>query len=485
MFAYHLGRFLSYWSVRGDPCAELLHVRFMAMAMGEVGMNQTVNGTSGDDTLYGGVGDDVVSGLDGNDLLFGVEGVDTLFGGAGDDTLRGGEGDDWLNISTLSGVDYARLDEDFGPMGVDTLIGGEDDDVMLGLGDGTVFRVSEGDGFDMFLGGLGFQEIEMVSPATAPVTIGIAAIHGVEKIAATHSGVELILSVTGDADFSLTALHNVVGIYGDGTDNVITGTSSSQGTSLNDTMFGGGGEDVLAGGRGNDELTGGFDNDSFVFGVSEGSDIIRDFDDGIDVINLQKTNATGFGDLLITSENDGEDTRIVVDKTEILVEGVGIGSIDASDFSFSTSHGTRFQDTIVGSNGSNQIFGYEHNDILFGERGRDRLFGGGGADKLFGGVSSDTLDGGAGLDRYYGGEGDDTLVFARDDVRDLVYGFQNGIDVIDMTFFGGLTFGDLDISFDGNHWTKIVYVGQAHDYQMWIRGDYVSAGQLDESDFLF
>jgi Ca2+-binding RTX toxin-like protein len=56
----------------------------------------------------------------------------------------------------------------------------------------------------------------------------------------------------------------------------------------NDSMFGGAGNDELNGGSGVDQLYGGEGADTFVFrpGDGAGRDVIRDFEDGLDRINL-------------------------------------------------------------------------------------------------------------------------------------------------------------------------------------------------------
>lgn len=54
----------------------------------------------------------------------------------------------------------------------------------------------------------------------------------------------------------------------------------------NDTLFGGGDRDVLRGGKGNDLLFGQGDRDRFVFFAGEGRDRIKDFEAGIDTIDI-------------------------------------------------------------------------------------------------------------------------------------------------------------------------------------------------------
>jgi Ca2+-binding RTX toxin-like protein len=52
-------------------------------------------------------------------------------------------------------------------------------------------------------------------------------------------------------------------------------------------LSGGAGKDALRGGAGNDVLSGGAGVDTFVFGKKEGNDVIRDFKDGTDLIDLR------------------------------------------------------------------------------------------------------------------------------------------------------------------------------------------------------
>lgn len=58
----------------------------------------------------------------------------------------------------------------------------------------------------------------------------------------------------------------------------------------NDQLIGGDGDDTLIGGRGKDKLAGGAGEDLFVFGKKSGVDVIQDYVDGDDKIDL-----TGFG----------------------------------------------------------------------------------------------------------------------------------------------------------------------------------------------
>ena len=85
---------------------------------GGINSEDTINGTSGDDSLSGGTGSSTLTGLDGNDTLIGGTGSNTITGGSGNDTLIGGTGSNNLD-------------------------GGEDDDYLVG-GNSDGFSISNG-----------------------------------------------------------------------------------------------------------------------------------------------------------------------------------------------------------------------------------------------------------------------------------------------------------------------------------------------------
>ncbi|MDF1769453.1 MAG: hypothetical protein P1U43_11930, partial [Maricaulis sp.] len=78
--------------------------------------NDTLDGTSGADEIYGRGGNDTIRGQAGNDRIFGEDGNDNLEGGLGDDYVDGGAGRDLL------GYRYSTSSGD------DTLLGGSGDD---------------------------------------------------------------------------------------------------------------------------------------------------------------------------------------------------------------------------------------------------------------------------------------------------------------------------------------------------------------------
>lgn len=61
--------------------------------------------------------------------------------------------------------------------------------------------------------------------------------------------------------------------------------------------------------------------------------------------------------------------------------------------------GSKFQDTLIGNDGVNELSGFDDADVIRGGGGNDRLFGQEGDDRLFGNAGDDLLDGGNGNDR--------------------------------------------------------------------------------------
>lgn len=142
---------------------------------------------------------------------------------------------------------------------------------------------------------------------------------------------------TRDGNDTLTGNGKGNEIRGDGGDDRLLGKGGSddlRGQDGDDFLSGANGKDMLNGGFGDDILVGGKGADSFVFDGSayEGSNTIRDFQNGADVLQIS---GTSFDDLTIKKASGGSDTRIILDSgTEIWLEDVSKGKIDAGDFDF-------------------------------------------------------------------------------------------------------------------------------------------------------
>ncbi|MCO6490875.1 MAG: hypothetical protein J5I98_20825 [Phaeodactylibacter sp.] len=212
------------------------------------GGNDTIDGDGGNDTIRGGSGNDILNGGDGNDILYSDGGNDILNGGDGSDALRG----------NYSGADILN-----GDAGNDSLYGGLDGDTLDG-----------GDGYDSLTY---FYTTTGVTIDMAAQTVDGVAAGGVQD---TFSNIERIYASRGD-DF----------VYGDGADTEIHGYD---------------GDDLIDGGAGADTLYGDGGADIFVFSdlthsTDSAQDIIEDFVQGEDLIDLTAFSFTSISDFTISN----------------------------------------------------------------------------------------------------------------------------------------------------------------------------------------
>lgn len=116
------------------------------------GLEATIVGTDGNDTLYGTDGPDVIVGLDGNDRIYGYEGDDVICAGSGRDRAFGGGGDDIINGGAANDQLFGGFGNDVlrGQVGRDTLRGGNGNDLLDG-GSGPDLLIGQG-GIDNCIG---------------------------------------------------------------------------------------------------------------------------------------------------------------------------------------------------------------------------------------------------------------------------------------------------------------------------------------------
>lgn len=178
---------------------------------------------------------------------------------------------------------------------------------------------------------------------------------------------------------------------------VVPGTDY-YGTSGNDIIIAGNGNDSVYGTGGNDVLSGGSGNDLIIAG--SGSDIIHG-DGGDDVIYAYAGDDTIYGE-------------------------TGNNAIYAAD-------------------GADSIYGGSGNDLLYGGAGNDTITGGGGSDTIFGEEGNDIMSPGASDSNVYGGAGDDTYVYTSgNSVFDEYDMGGSGTDTILLPT--GIALGDLGYS---------------------------------------
>ena len=232
--------------------------------------NDRLFGNQGRDFINAGTGDDIVRAGKDNDAVLGGDGNDVISGGLGNDRILSGDGNDL--VFGNAGIEYI----DAG-LGNDLVFGGQDNDGIDG-----------GDGDDVLLGELGND-----------------CLHG-------FSGNDLLFGNAGE-DVLLGSL----------------GSDLLHGGRGNDSLDGGFQSDVLRGDLGDDTLSGGEGGDRFDFRLGDGSDIITDFEDGVDIIGLRG----GLTFAQLTISQVGSNTQISVgDEVLVSLSNVNVGAIDTEDF---------------------------------------------------------------------------------------------------------------------------------------------------------
>jgi Ca2+-binding RTX toxin-like protein len=274
------------------------------------------------------------------DTIIGNNGVDVIFGGAGNDVLIGG---------TNGGLDDGTADTVEGGLGSDYLAGGQGNDILRG-----------GDGEDTLVGGIGVN------------TGGFFANDGGDDIYDGGNGTDIaILTYDGrlGVGASTVGIAFDVGSLAGNSDitfnGVIVGSLTSiervtfRGTTVNDTVRGGGtldsltglaGDDVLDGWYGNDLLSGGLGNDTLIGG------------EGLDTVTYVNSTAGVNVDLRIVgvAQNTG---------------GEGVDTLSGIEY----LTGSNFGDTLRGDDDFNLII----DGAASGPAGQtDSLFGYGGNDSM-------------------------------------------------------------------------------------------------------
>ncbi|NMC31908.1 MAG: hypothetical protein GYA36_05530 [Veillonellaceae bacterium] len=327
---------------------------------------EVLNGSSLNDTLRGSTVAEAILGVDGADILWGGE-------GAANDTLTGGVGADTFWFKANEGLDSIVVEA--------TTANAKSDVVRLD--------------------GLNFADL----------TFGVvnAANDGIIGFKDT-TGYEGSLTIGNFAQFSNSAANRINKFVTDDLTfglAIATATSTSlAGTTLNEYLMGGVGNDTLTAGAG-DTLFGGVGNDILNYFATASS-----FDGGANDDTLTGVNLTSAMDVNLYDS--------AIKNIEVLV-------------------------------------GTSLNDVLRGSTLNNTLEGGRGADHLWGNQGNDVLTGGAGADTYWFGQldGIDTITEGgANDASDVVK-FKE-LTFSQLTFGMDATKEDLEITVDGDSATKLV-----------------------------
>ena len=109
------------------------------------------------------------------------------------------------------------------------------------------------------------------------------------------------------------------------------GKDTLDGGGARDQLIGGGGKDLILGGKGKDTLTGNGGKDTFQFKKGDKKDVVTDFQDRKDKIEL--IGVDGFDDVAVSQK--GDDVLVRALNVQITLEDEDAANITASDFIFS------------------------------------------------------------------------------------------------------------------------------------------------------
>ena len=294
------GQFATAPQIDWDGVDFLAGSALAANALFGLGGDDTLQGGAAADTVFGGAQNDDLTGLGGADRLYGDEGSDTLSGGEGDDRLFGGAVSDWLHGEAGDDRLFAGGERDwlYGDAGADDLYGGgHDDQLLAGSGDD---RLYGGAGFDGVFGGVGHDLVDAGSggglqlggDGNDSLTGGLGDDSQRGEVGNDQlSGGAGLDTLNGDAGDDILRGGDGADLLNgdDGNDQLYGGMGRNRldGGAGDDVLIGGAQGDILDGGTGDDVLTGGGGRDVFVFTHAAERDVITDFDNGDDRIDLQ------------------------------------------------------------------------------------------------------------------------------------------------------------------------------------------------------
>nr|WP_269783233.1 calcium-binding protein [Marinibactrum halimedae] len=407
--------------------------------LGQAGHDQ-LNGGTGDDILMGGVGNDTLMGNDDNDRLFGEVGDDNLQGDRGEDYLDGGAGDDTLE----------------GGAGEDTLVGGEGNDTLDGgLGHDT-YRISLNEGVDeiidrstynseinntlLFDSSIEEGQVRVIRDGNT-ARFEVISLSEYDEEGEEIPGGEVVNQVIVQNYFS-SGQEPVVTVRFEGSGTVwgqeAVRARSLIGAEADEHLVGFDSDDVLIGNAGNDTLEGGRGADEYRIALGDGDDVI--IDNTLDAnrvvlgegIREDNTTVTRVGDdaiLTISGLIDGEAIQQVVTLQNYFRSvSTAMALIQFTESDTEWDLDAMRAQSLVGTDGDDELEGYDSDDTIIGGAGNDRLTDYEGTNRLDGGAGDDTLRGSGQL---LGGQGDDSLVgtgrLEGGEGDDYLTGQENGI----------------------------------------------------------
>jgi Ca2+-binding RTX toxin-like protein/subtilisin-like proprotein convertase family protein len=350
--------------------------------------NATLTPSGGNDTLWGGPGNDTERGGAGNDELRGGTGDDTLDGGAGIDTADYSDaaaGGVTVNLA-LGGAQFVGGGRGSDTLsGIENLIGSDFNDTLAGNGAANLIDGRLGE--DAMAGG-GGSDTFIVDSLLDTVSEGL------------NAGNDAIRTAINN--YSLVAIANVEQLIFTGSGNFV--------------------------GRGNgtdNRILGGFGNDRFVADAGGADRYFGDFG-SVDQMDFRPSVSGA-----------------IVNLTTGVHGGAAAGDFFSSIEYFYGSNTAG--DDFTGAGFNDRFDGYGGGDTLSGLGGNDTINGGDGDDEISGGALLDFLNGNAGADDFNYADASDSGPTSG--ARDRIFGFEAGIDDIDVSAIDASAAGAGDDAF--------------------------------------
>lgn len=220
---------------------------------------------------------------------------------------------------------------------------------------------------------------------------------------ATLGGTINLITQTATIDGVAETFTSFENAYGSQGNDTITGNSVDNklwGVGGNDTINAGDGNDLLDGGSGNDSMTGGLGNDTYV--VDAAADVVNEaLAGGTDTV--QSSISLNLSVLSVNIEN-----LTLTGATAINGTGNNLNNVITGNSAVNTLTGGNGNDTLAGNTGNDILNGNSNNDILKGGLGNDILNDNSGADQF---VFDTALNAVTNLDQITGfSTVDDTIV---------------------------------------------------------------------------
>jgi Ca2+-binding RTX toxin-like protein len=281
--------------------------------------SSNINGT-------GNASSNIIIGNSGANKLIGGDGDDRLDGGGGDDVFRGGRGNDIYYVDGYEDVkEFANQGNDLVISTASFNLGGNIENLTLtgssninGTGNNSENTIRGNSGANTLIGfdGLDF----LFGNAGNDILYGNA---GNDRLNGGYGNDTLYGGIGNDRLIGFTGNNRLFGgnnndtLMGGVGNDVLHGDAGNDGLfggSGNDTLNGGNGNDTLSGDKGDDTLQGGEGNDIFWIASGIGRDLILDYENGVDRIELRN----GLVENDLTFSHVGGHTRIQDDAGDLL-----------------------------------------------------------------------------------------------------------------------------------------------------------------------